>query len=94
MGKRPDVEEDAEPAHRFDTAPAVQPEGLEPLLSNEVLAEDAHQSEVHLDDAGKEVPDMSTDTDVLPDIDMDHPLRVTFGKELRYAPTLMELIRC
>ena len=37
---------------------------------------------------------MSTDTDDLPDIDMDRPLRVTFGKELRYAPALTELIRC
>ena len=25
---------------------------------------------------------------------MDRPLQVTFGKELRYAPTLTELIRC
>ena len=49
--------------------------------------------EEHLDDAGNE-PDTSTDTDDLPDIDMDRPLRVTFGKELRYAPTLAELIRC
>ena len=37
---------------------------------------------------------MSTDTDDVPDIDMDRLLRVTFGKELRYAPTLTELIRC
>ena len=37
---------------------------------------------------------MSTDTDDLPHIDMDRPLRVTFGKELRYALTWTELIRC
>ena len=37
---------------------------------------------------------MSTNTENLPDIDMDRPLRVAFGKELRYAPTLTELIRC
>ena len=37
---------------------------------------------------------MSADTDDFPDIDMDRPFRVTFGKELRYAPTLTELIRC
>ena len=37
---------------------------------------------------------MSTDTDYLLDIDMDRPLRVAFGKELRYAPTLTEVIRC
>ena len=36
---------------------------------------------------------MSTNTDDLPKIDMDCPLRVTFGKVLRYAPTLTELIR-
>ena len=94
MGKTPDVDEDAEPAHQFDTEPAVEPEDLEPLPSNEALAEDSHQPEVRLDDAGNEVPDMSTNTDDLPDIDMDRPLRVTFGKELRYAPTLTELICC
>ena len=82
MGKRPDVDEDAEPAHQFDTEPAVEQEDLEPLPWNEALAEDSHQSEVHLDDAGNEVPDMSTDTEDLPDIDMDRPRRVTFGKEL------------
>ena len=37
---------------------------------------------------------MSTDTDDLPNIDMDRPLRVSFGKEFRYALTLTELIRC
>ena len=107
-GREPDVDEDAEPALQFDTEPAVGPEDLqplpsnetaveledrEPLPSNEILAENSHQPEVHLDDAGNE-PDTSTDTDDLPGIDMDRPLRVTFGKELRYAPTLAELIRC
>ena len=94
VGKRPDVDEDAEPAHQFDTEPAFEPEDLEPLPSNEALAEDSHQSDVHVDDPGNEVPDMSTDTNDLPNIDMDGPLRVSFGKELPYAPTLMELIRC
>ena len=94
VGKGPDVDEGGEPAHQFDTKPALGLEDLDPLPSNEALAEDSHQSEIHLDDAGNEVPDMSTDTDDLPDIDMDRPLRVTFGKELRYAPTLTELIRC
>ena len=93
VGKEPGVDEDAEPALQFDTEPAVEPEDLEPLPSKETLAEDSHQPEVHLDDADNE-PDMSTDTDDLPDIDMDRPLRVTFGRELRYAPTLTELIRC
>ena len=41
-----------------------------------------------LDDAGEEIPDMLTDTDDLPEVDMDRRLRVTFGKELPYAPTL------
>ena len=94
VGKRPDVEEDAEPAHQFDTEPAVEPEDLEALPSKEALAEDSHQSEVHVDDAGNKVPDMLTDTGDVPDIDMDLPLRVTFGKEPLYAPTLTELICC
>ena len=94
MKKGPDVDEDAEPALRFDTEPVVEPEELEPLPSNEVLAEDSPQSEVPLDDGGNRVPDTSTDTDDLPDIDMDRLLRVTFGKELRYAPALTELMRC
>ena len=93
VGKEPDVDEDAEPALRFETEPAVEPEDLEPLPWNETLAEDSQQPEVHLDDAGSE-PDTSTDTDNLPDIDMDRPLRVSFGKEYGYAPTLTELIRC
>ena len=67
---------------------------MEPLPSNVALTEESHQSGVHVDNAGNEVPDMLTDTDDLPDIDMDRPLRVTSGKELQYAPTLTELIRC
>ena len=94
VGKGPDVDGHAEPALQSDTEPAVEPEELEPLPSNEVLAEDSQQPTVHLDDAGNEVPDMSTDPDDLPDIYMDRPLCVTFGKKLRYAPTLTELIRC
>ena len=108
VGKKPDVDEHAEPALQFDTEPAVEPEHLEPLPSNttavepedlepvpsnETLAEDSHQPEVHLDDADNE-PDMPADTDDLPDAGMGRPLRVTFGKELRYALTLAEQIRC
>ena len=37
---------------------------------------------------------MPADTDDLPDVSMGRPLRVNFGKELRYAPTMAELIRC
>ena len=108
LGKEPDVDEHAEPALHFQTEPAiepedleaspsnataVEPEDLEPVPSNEFLAEDSHQPEVHRDDAGNEA-NMPANTDDLPDIGMDRPLRVTFGKELRYAPTLAELIRC
>ena len=108
MGAEPDVDKNAEPALQFDTKPAAEPEDLEPLPSNataveqedlepvpsnEILAEDSHQPEVHLDDAGNE-PDMPANTDDLPDVSMDRPLRVTFGKELRYAPSPAELIRC
>ena len=49
--------------------------------------------DMHFDEAGNE-PDTSTDTDDLPDVSIDRPLRVTFGNELRYAPTMAELIRC
>ena len=82
MGEGPDVDRDAERALQFDTEPAVELEELEPLPLNEALAQDSHQPTVHPDDAGNEVQDMSTDTDDLPDIDMDRLLRVTFGKEL------------
>ena len=78
---------------KANSFPTVEPEDLEPVPSDEILAEDSHQPEIHLDDAGNE-PDMPADTDDLPDVSMDRPLRVTFGKELRYAPTMAELIRC
>ena len=110
VGKEPDADEHAEPALQFDTEPAVEPEdleplpsdattvepedlGLEPVPSGEIMAEKSHQPEKHLDDAGNE-PDMPADSDDLPDVSMDCPLRVTFGNELRYAPTMAELIRC
>ena len=89
--KEPDVDRDAETALQFDTEPAVELEDLEAVPSNDTLPEDSHQPEVHLDYARNE-PDTSTDTNDLPNIDMDRPLRVTFGKELRYAPSLTELI--
>ena len=108
MGKEHDPEEHAEPALQFDTEPAVEPEDLEPLPSNatsvepedlepvpldEILAEDSQQPDMHLDDAANE-PDIPADTDNLPDVSMDRPLRVTFRKELGCAPTMAELIRC
>ena len=93
-GKDPDVDVNSEPAHPFDTEPAIEPQQLEPLPTNGALAEDSHEPAARLDNAGNEAPDMLTDTDDLPKVDMERPLRVTFGKELRYAPTLTELIRC
>ena len=108
VGKEPDADEHVEPALQLDTEPVVEPEDLEPLPSNattiepedqelvpsdKILAEDSHQPEIHLNDAGNE-PDIPADTDDLPDVSMNRPLRVTFGKELRYAPTMAELIRC
>ena len=110
VGKDPNGDELAEPAPQFDTEPAVEPEDLEPLPSDattvepedlglgpvpldEILAEDSNQPDMHLDEAGNE-PDTPADTDNLPDVSMDRPLRVTFGNELQYAPTMAELIRC
>ena len=108
VGKEPDGDEHAEPARQFDTEPAVEPEDLvplpsyattvepedlEPVPSAEVMGEDSHQPDMHLDDAGNE-PDMPANTDDLPDVSMDRPLRVTFGKKLRYAPTMAVLICC
>ena len=110
VGKEPDADELAEPAPQLDTEPAVDPEelellpsdattvepknlGLEPVPSDEIMAEDSHQPDMHLDDAGNE-PDMPAYTDNLHDVSMDRPLRVTFGNEIRYAPTMAELILC
>ena len=110
MGKEPNADERAEPGPQFDSEPAVQTEELEPLPSDattvepedlgletvpsdETMAEDSHRPDMHLDDAGNE-PDMPADSDDLPDISMDRPLRVTFGNELRCAPTMAGLIHC
>ena len=110
MGKEPHAGELAEPAPQLDTEPAVEPEeleplpsdattvepedlGLEPVPSDEIMAEDSHQPDMHLDDAGNE-PDTPADTNDLPDVSMDRPLRVTFGNQNRYAPITAELIRC
>ena len=73
-------------SHYHQTQQPSGRRGLEPVLSDEILAEDSFQPEVHLDDSGNE-PDIPADTDDLPNVSMDRPLRVTFGKELRYAPT-------
>ena len=78
-GKEPDVYEHVAPALQLDTEPAVEPEDLEPVPSDEILAGNSHQPEVHSDDAGNE-PNMPVDTDDLPDVGMDRPLRVKFGK--------------
>ena len=109
VGTDPDADEFAEPAPKFDTERAVEPEdlqplpsttsvkpedlGLEPVPSDEIMAEDSHQPDMFLDEADNE-PDTPADTDDLPDVSMDRALRVTFGNELRYAPTMAELIPC
>ena len=94
MVKDLDVDVNPDPALPFDTEPAVEPEELEPLPTDEALAEDSHEPKAHLHDAENEVPDMSIDTDDLPEVDMDRPLRVTFGTELRCAPSFTGPIRC
>ena len=105
VGKDLDADELAEPALQFDTS-VVEPEdleplpssattaepedlGLEPASSDEIMAENSHQPDMHLDEAGNE-PDTSTDTDDLPDVSIDRPLRVTFGNELQYPPTMTD----
>ena len=85
--------EDLEPLPSSATPAEPEDLGLEPAPSDEIMAENSHQPDMHLDEAGNE-PDTSTDTDDLPDVSIDRPLRVTFGNELRYAPTMAELIRC
>ena len=56
-------------------ATTVEPEdlGLEPVPLDQIMAEDSHQPDIHLDDAGIE-PTMPVDTDHLPDVSMDLPL--------------------
>ena len=93
-GKDSHVAINAGPALAFNTEPGVAPEELEPLPTDEAPAADSHKPASHLDDAGNEVPDKLTDTDDLPGVDIDRPLLVTFGKELRYAPTLREVTCC
>ena len=65
----------------FHREPAVKSEELKPLSTDEALAKDSHQPAAGLEDAGNETPDMSTDTDDLPEMDMDRPLPVTLGKD-------------
>ena len=93
VGEDPNANPDTGPAPQSDTEPAAGPEELEPLPTDEVT-EDLHEPALHVDDACNEIPDQSVDPDDLPQVDMDRPLQVTFGKEHRYAPTLMELIHC
>ena len=94
VGKEPDVDIDAKHALPFDAERAFEPEEMEPLPTGEEAPDDSHEPAARLDDVGNDIPDTSTDTDDVPKVDMDRPLRVTFGKEPPYAPTLTELIRC
>ena len=94
VGKDPDVDINAEPALQFDTEPAIELEEREPLSTDEAPTEDSHEPAAHLYDAVNEITQQSTDPEDLPEVDSDRPLQVTFGKQLRYAPTLMELICC
>ena len=82
VGKDSDVDTDAKPALQFNTEPAIEPEELEPLPTDEAPAEDSHEPAAYLSDAGNEIPDQSTDPDDLLEVDMDHRLLITFGKEL------------
>ena len=68
--------------------------GPNQLPTDESAAEDSHEPAARLEDAGNEIPDRSTDPADLPEVDMDRPLRVAFGKKLRYARTLTVLVRC
>ena len=88
-GKEPDADTDTGPARQFD-----EPEELERLPINEVATENLHEPATHIDQASNEIPGQSVDPDDLPEVNIDRPLGVTFGKELGYALTLMELIRC
>ena len=92
IGKNSDVDIDSVPAVPFDTEPAVQPEEVEPLPTDEAPAEESAEAAARLENTANEIPDTSTDTDDLPEVDMDRLLRVTFGKVLRYALTSTELI--
>ena len=94
VGKDPHVDVDSEPVLQFDTEPAGEPEELESLPTNEALANHSQEPAAHLNDARNETQVMSADTNDLPNMDMDRPLQVTFGKKLRYAPTFRELIHC
>ena len=85
--------EDLEPLPSDATTVEPEDPGLEPAPSDEIMAEDSHQPDPHLDEAGNE-PDTPADTDDLPDVRMDRPPRVTFGNELQNAPTMAEQIRC
>ena len=81
-GKGLDANADTGLASQLDAEPANVPGELEPLLTDEVVTEDLHEPGKCLDGPGNEMPDHSTDLDDFSEVDMDPPLRVTFGKEL------------
>ena len=55
VGKDPDVDVDSKPALQLDTEPAVGPEDLDPLPTDEGPAEDSHEPAARLNDAGSEI---------------------------------------
>ena len=93
MGKDPNADTDTGPAPQFDTEPANELGELKPWPIDEVVTEDLHKPATHLEDTGNDKAKQSVEPDDLPEVDMDHPRRVIFGKELRGALTLLEVCR-
>ena len=94
MRRDPDADTEAGSAPQFNTEPADEPWKLGPSPNDGVTTKDLQEPAACLDDAGNEIPDQSIHPDDLPEVDMDRPLRVPFGKVLQYAPFLMESICC
>ena len=90
MGTNPYTE--AKLIAQTDTEP-----GFEPNLVDESIRPDFGDDKLmapRVDGVGNKLPDRSTELGDLPEADMEHPVGVSFGKELCYASTLTELIRC
>ena len=55
---------------------------------DEVATQDLEEPASHLREVGNEIPDQTVHPDDLPEVDIESPLRVTFGKRLQYSATL------